>query len=253
MELAFDRHNLPGLTKSIKQTIRIEDPLFEPIHNTLKEALRGKTVALTVSISYTAFAVTEYEVTDCDLKGYMEARLEHAVPAYLNKRLGSFEKKGRAFVDMKTLLAECDGIESEADLIERLGADARHAEQIAYLAKQHLASLGPINVGTDGESVLCLLGGEDDCFFVWEIFDADLSTYLWRSTASLMELVANPNRYAEEMAHVVEEIESISRVGGRTKYKASKPANFSHFKHDYDAEGFDAWLSKLNQKLGRLL
>ena len=40
MELAFDRDNLPGLSKSIKHTIRIEDPLFAPIHNSLKEALR---------------------------------------------------------------------------------------------------------------------------------------------------------------------------------------------------------------------
>ncbi|MDF7825849.1 ATP-dependent helicase [Pontiellaceae bacterium B12227] len=253
VELAFDQHNLPGLTKSVKQTIRLEDPLFDAIHNSLKEALRGKTIALTVSISFNAFAVTEYEVTDCDLKAYMESRLEHVLPAYLNTRLESFEKQGRAFVDTKTLLEDCEGIESQADLLEQLAPDARHAEQVNHLAKEHLASLGPIHIGTAADSVLCLLGGEQDCFFVWEIFDADLSTYLWKSTASLMQLVANPNRYAEEMARVVEEIKSISAMGGRTKYKASKPANFSHFKHDYDAEGFDAWLSKLNQQLGRLL
>jgi hypothetical protein len=213
----------------------------------------GKTIGLTVSISYTALSVTEYEVTSCDLKDYLETRLEHAVPANLNKRLGSLEKTGQAFVDTKTLLEACDGIESEADLFEQLTSDARHAEQISYLAKQHLASLGSINVGTDANSVLCLLAGEQDCFFVWEIFDADLSTYLWKSTASLMQLSTKPNRYAEEMALVLKQIESIPKVGGRTKYKASKPENFSHFKHDYEAEGFDAWLSKLNQRLGRLL
>ncbi|WP_168442643.1 ATP-dependent helicase [Pontiella desulfatans] len=257
VELAFDQHNLPGLTTSIKQTIRVEDPLFEPIYNSLKDALRqapdGRTILLSVSVSYTALSVTEYEVTACDLKEYLETRLEQAVPAYLNQRLGAFEKKGRDFVDMKTLLAECDGIESESELVERLGADARHAEQIAHLAKEHLATLGPINVGTDGNSVLCLLAGAEGCFFVWEIFDADLSTYLWKSTASLMELSTKPHRYAEEMALVLKEIESIPKLGGRTKYKASKPGNFSHFKHDYDAEGFEAWLTKLNQKLGRLL
>ncbi|MCK5844877.1 MAG: ATP-dependent helicase, partial [Victivallales bacterium] len=227
VDLTFDRHNLPGLTKSIKQTIRVDDPLFDSIHNSLKEALRSKTIALTVSISYNAFAVTEYEVTSCGLKDYMESRLEHDLPVYLNKRLELFEKKGQTFVDTKMLLEECRGIESEADLFKQLAPDARHAEQVNYLAKEHLVSLGPISVGTAADSVLCLLGGADDCFFVWEVLDADRSTYLWKSTASLMELVANPNRYEEEMARVIEEIESISKRGGRTKYKASKPSNFS--------------------------
>ncbi|MEE9368409.1 MAG: ATP-dependent helicase [Pontiella sp.] len=257
VDLAFDRDNLPGLSKSLKQTIRVENSLFDPIHNSLKEALRqlpnGKTIALTVSVSYTGFSVTEYEVTDCDLAAYLEARLEHAVPASLNARLGSFQKKGLTFVDLKTLLKECDGIESEADLIEHISDDARHAEQIAYLAKEHLASLGPINVGTDGESVLCLLAGERDCFFVWEVLDTDLSTYFWKSDASLMELSTKPSRYAEEMAAVINKIESIAEMGGRINYKASKPADFSHLNHDYENEGFDAWLSKLNQRLGRLL
>ena len=253
VELAFDQHNLPGLTKSIKQTIRVENTLFASIHNSLKEALRGKTIALTVSISYNAFAVTEYEVTDCDLAAYMESRLEHAVPANLNSRLGSFEKKGLAFVDLKTMVEECAGIESEAELIELISEDARHADQIAHLAKEHLASLGPINVGTDGESVLCLLAGERDCFFVWEVFDADLSTYLWKSDASLMELSTKPTRFLEEMAAVIEKVKSITEMGGRIAYKASKPAGFSHFNHDYENDGFDAWLTQLNQQLGRLL
>jgi hypothetical protein len=253
VELAFDGDNLPGLTKSVKQTIRIEDPFFDSIHNSLKEALRGKTIALTVLISFNAFAVTEYEVTDCDLKAHMESRLEPVEPMNLKTRLSTFEKKGRAFVDTKTLLEECDEMESEVDLIDQLTTDARHAEQINYLAKQHLASLGSIHVGTDGNSVLCLVAGEQDCFFVWETFDADLSTYLWKSTASLMELSTKPTRYGEEISLVLKEISSIARFGGRMHYKASKPANFSHFKHDYDEEGFDAWLSKLNQQLGRLL
>ncbi len=252
VELAFDQHNLPGLTKSVKQIIRLEDPLFDAIHNSMKEALRGKTITLEVLISYNAFFVTEYDVTDCDLKDYMESRLEHAGPAALSTRLESYEKKGQAFVDAKTLLGECAGIESEADLIAQVADDARHGEQVAYLAKEHLASLGPIQIGTDKQSVLCLLGGANECFFVWEVFDADLSTYLWRSSAPLMELAAKPGRYAEEVALVLKEIESIS-LGGRTRYKAAKPANFSHFKHDYDAEGFEAWLAKLNQQLGRLL
>ncbi|MDF7806565.1 ATP-dependent helicase [Pontiellaceae bacterium B12219] len=253
VELAFDGDNLPGLTKSVKQTIRIEDPLFDSIHNSLKEALRGKTIALTVSISYNAFSVTEYEVTDCGLKAHMESRLEPAEPMNLKRRLAAFEKKGRPFVDTKTLLEECDDVESDAELIDQLASDARHAEQINYLAKQHLATLGPIHIGTDANSVLCLLAGEQDCFFVWEVFDADLSTYLWKSTASLMELSTRPTRYGEEMAAVLKEIDSIGRLGGRTKYKANKPANFSHFDHDYDEDGFDVWLSKLNQQLGRLL
>jgi DNA helicase-2/ATP-dependent DNA helicase PcrA len=257
VELAFDQHNLPGLSKALKQGIRIEDPLFEPIHNSLKETLsqlpNGKTIALTVSVSYNAFAVTEYEVTACDLKDYLEARLEHAVPASVNSRLESFKQKGAGFVDLKTLLEACAGVETEADLLGHVSADARHAKQVAYLAKEHLASLGPINVGTDGNSVLCLLGGADDCFFVWEVFNADLSTYLWRSTASLMQLSTKPNLYAEEMAAVIRQIESIDAMGGRVKYKASKPDNFFHFQHDYDTEGFDAWLMKLNQRLGKLL
>ncbi|MEI6890688.1 MAG: ATP-dependent helicase [Pontiella sp.] len=257
VELTFDSDNMPGLTKSVQQCIRVEDPSFVPLYNSLKDALRqrpnGKTIELNVLISYTAFSVTEYEVTDCDLAAYLDARLEHVMRVGLSKRLENLEQTGQAFVDTKTLLTQCDEIESEADLVGQLTSDARHAEQIAHLAQQHLASLGPIHVGTDANSVLCLLAGEQDCFFVWEIFDADLSTYLWKSTASLMELSTKPNRYAEELALVLKQIESISALGGRTKYKASKPANFSHFQHDYDAEGFEPWLAKLNQQLGRLL
>jgi DNA helicase-2/ATP-dependent DNA helicase PcrA len=257
VELTFDQHNLPALSKSVKQCIRIEDPFFDPLYNSLKETLRqlpnGKTITLTVLVSYNAFEVTEYDVTECDLKNYLESRLEHALPANLNARLASHEKKGRTFVDTKTLLEECDGIETEVSLLEQLAPEARHAEQIAHLAQEHLEKLGPIQVGTDASSVLCLLGGEDGCcYFVWEVFDADLSTYLWKSTASLMDLLTKPNRYAEEVALVLKEIESIPAVGGRTKYKASKPANFSHFVHNYEDEGFDVWLARLNQQLGRL-
>ena len=252
VELAFDLHNLPGLTKSVKQKIRIEDAFFEPLHDSLKDAVSG-IVTLSVLVSYNAFWITEYEVTDCDLKNVLEERVTpDALPSYLNRQLGAFEKKGRAFVDLQTLLAQCDGI-SEEDLFEQLIPDARHADQVAYLAEEHLSSLGPINIGTDGASVLCLLDGGTECFFVWEVFDADRSTYLWKTTASLREFMKKPKLYEEELAVVLKKIESINAMGGRTKYKASHPANFYHFKHDYEENGFDVWLSSLNLKLGRLL
>ena len=248
VELEFDQHNLPGLTKSVKHKIRIEDSFFEPIHDSLKDTVGG-TITLSVLVSYNAFWITEYEVTDCDLKNALEERVvPDAVPAYLN----AFEKKGFAFVDLQTLLAQCDGI-SEEELFKQLNPDALHAKQVEYLAKEHLSTFGSIHVGTDGASVLCLLEGEMDCFFVWEIFDADRSTYLWKTNASLREFMKKPKLYMEEVAIVLKEIESINTTGGRAKYKASKPANFYHFEHAYEEDGFDAWLSKLNLKLGRLL
>ena len=192
-------------------------------------------------------------MTACDLAAYLESRLEHAVPANLHQQLGVLKQADQAFVDTKMQLETCEGIESEAGLFEQLAADAPHAEQIAYLAEEHLASLGSLQVGTDANSVLCLLAGADDCFFVWETFDANLSTYLWKSNASLMELSTKPKRFAEEMELVLKQIESIPNLGGRTKYEASPPANFYHFKHDYEEDGFDGWLGTLNQRLGRLL
>jgi hypothetical protein len=163
-------------------------------------------------------------------------------------------EKGRDFVSTEEILSEVEelpGFESELDLVRCISKDKRHAEQIDYLAKEHLSSLGRISIGTDNHSVLCLLAGEEGCFFVWEMFDAELSTYLWKSTYSLAEITRDADLYTTELQRVLKEIESCP-VGRRNKYKAGKPDGFSEIEHDYENEGFDAWLGKLNRSLGRL-
>ena len=156
VELAFDQHNLPGLTKSVKHKIRIEDPFFEPIHDSLKEAVSG-TITLSLLVSYNAFWITEYEVTDCSLKSHLEEHLAHdSLPSYLK----SFEQKGCAFVDLKTVQEQCDGV-SEADLAACLEVEVRHAKQVAHLAEEHLSVLGA-DPYRNGWQVCALSAGRRD-------------------------------------------------------------------------------------------
>ena len=257
--LVFDRDNLPGLCSRVKQEIRIEDEFYQPIYNPLKGALsrlsNGQAISLEVSVSYTASSVTEYEVVHCDLRNYLESRVEHVVPKYIVERLDDIERETDSFVDTEEVLSEVGdlpGIETGVDLIRCLSKGRKHEKQIEYLAHDHLSLLGPINIGTDNDSILCLLAGGDGCFFIWEMFDAELSTYLWKSIYSLDQLTRDSGLYNEELLRILNEIESFPD-GSRIKYKASKPEGFSSFNHDYENDGFDVWLGKLNSKLGKLL
>lgn len=254
--LKFDRFNLKGLNGPLKYPLKLKDSSFHPVFNHLKKLLSslpdGKSISLEVSISYTAEKITECDVISCDLKDYLESRIERVVPQYIHKKL-QYKEGRRRFMDLGAVLKDVKGlpgVESERDLARTFfGEQSKHGQQVDYLSEHHLSVFGSINLGIDDLSILALLAGEGGCYFVWEMVDDENATYLWKSKYSHDQFSQDASLYEAELQRVLSEIESIPDVG-RIKYKAGKPDGFSFFDHDYESEGFEVWAGRLNNRIG---
>jgi hypothetical protein len=257
--LKFDRYNLPGLSRTVKLTVKIEEASFQPVFNRLKGALHqlpsGKTISLNVRVSYTEKEITESELVSCDLAEYLDGRIDRVVPEYIRKKLKYKEGDKRRFVDVGTVLKDVDGlpgIRNVWDLLQSyFGDQFKHGKQVEYLADKHLAEFGSINLGIADGSILALVSGADECFFVWEMVNDENATYLWQAKYSQEQFTQGPALYDAEMRRVLGQIGSVSDVG-RIKYKAGKPDGFSSFVHNNESEGFEVWVQRLNSQLGYL-
>jgi hypothetical protein len=134
---------------------------------------------------------------------------------------------------------------SEDELIEEIlkQKDAKHYQQLRYLADKHNRSVLKIRFVLMPFSFVFLLDGERLFHIIWETLDTEEATFIWH-------VEKNKNVLKERLRSIDKDLGFI-RNKGRQALTETNPENFSRIIHDYTdpRKGFILWRDELEERL----
>lgn len=122
--------------------------------------------------------------------------------------------------------------------------ESKHHKQLQFLSTRHREDLAALRFTTDPVAFLFLLDGVRRYYFVLEVYNQALATYVWECEKDAGAIHAK-----------LEELQRLM-VGFRTRarldYRRSSPEGFSVIEHDYsdEAAGFRKWQENLARIFG---
>jgi hypothetical protein len=257
VDLLLNKDDLPGFSRYTHETITMRDPIFQESVNHLKQYLaQCKTlpdITIKLQVRYNQSAVSTVTLLDHNLSTVLRTCIEESKPIATAQCLAELAEKDVVFVDSDKLISgslACFDMRTDNDIIDALitrRSEQKHAKQIAYLAPKHCYQYGKLRIGTDN-SLLCILKGTSNLFFVWEMFDENYATYLWKQELPHDNALKDPGSIQHEINKVEEQI-GIIKTKGRLAYRKENIPNFSFIDHVYGTDGiadFSAWKEKLN-------
>lgn len=232
-------------------TIRVDNPCLCPemrlVTAYLAKATRCKEVLFEVELNMTE--AKELVVTRASSSAI--ASLDQAMIENVNRKILTEAVFKRRFDDgqkLHLLASARSPVASPSTPQQALNEvlairDSKHHQQLSYLASKHLNYLAGLRFTTDPVSFLFLLEGSNWYFFVLEVYDQKLATYLWA--------VEKSRGAVERKLSELEPVMKYFREGSRLDYRVSQPEGFSWIDHDYSdpGKGFDAWKSALDREL----
>jgi hypothetical protein len=175
----------------------------------------------------------------------------------VRQRLEKFAENNSRFVEADQFFDNALGIQNDTHVIDALKHHQKHAEQMTYLSSAHCSDYGPIIFGTEDGSMLTILKHHETFFFVWELFDDDYATYIWKAEITPREAQILPEKMNLAFKNIAAEVQTIP-PGTRHTYRSQEKGN-THFKivsHSYHEDGtvdFSAWEKHLLEKLDAMM
>jgi len=248
IDILLTKNDLPGFCAYSDEEITITDTIF---HESLNDLNRCKEIAqkdlefsLKIQVRYGPSTVHEVTLLENNLADILQSAQRPFVAAKLAET--DFEEKPlRKRKDILGETGKALGVKTDADFLAA-APKLKHAKYINHLSTLHNTSLG--HIGFADRSAVFFLTKEDRCYFILEMFDKDLATYIWRTTTSKTEIEQSPVLFQQELHFIEEELEEIKK-NGRTGYKRTAPPTFHRIVHDYTEKGFRRWEEELRAHL----
>ena len=134
---------------------------------------------------------------------------------------------------------------TEDELLEEIFKlkDAKHYDQLHYLATNHDRSILEIRFVLMPFSFVFLLCGERDYHIIWETLDTEEATYIWH--------VDKNKQILKNKLQLIDHDLGLIRTKGRQAFIEIFPENFSRIIHDYSdkRKGFVLWKDQLEERL----
>ena len=123
---------------------------------------------------------------------------------------------------------------------------SKHYYHLRYLSSKQEEAWFKLRITDKPVSFIFVIKGDVDYFLVWETYETEEATYVWKLASS------NKQSHIEEVKKL---LDKIAWLRGRNKiqYIRSKPPNFCRIEHEYvgDDWGFEKWKAILTQKTTR--
>ena len=142
------------------------------------------------------------------------------------------DKKGSLYNNEDELMSE---------ILKR--KDAKHFNQIQYLAGKHDKAILKLRFVLMPFSFVFLLTGEKQFHIVWETLDTEEASFIWH-------IEKNKAALKEKLVLIDKDLGFI-RNNGRQAFTETNPLNFSRIIHDYTEprKGFIIWKDQLEEQL----
>lgn len=250
--VSFEYTPVPGLSPAI---VRIENPCLCPemrlVTAYLAKASKCKEVRFEVELSVTYESGEAKELAVTKVSSPTIANLNAALLENVNRKVltaAVFKRRPNDDQGLHLLASARSPIAKSCSAQQALKEvlavrDSKHHRQLDYLASKHLDEVAGLRFTTDPVSFLFLLEGSSRYFFVLEVYNQKLATYLWS--------VEKSREAVERKLPELEPLMKVFREGNRLDYRTSDPEGFSWIDHDYSdpQKGFEVWKSALNQVL----
>ncbi len=121
--------------------------------------------------------------------------------------------------------------------------DAKHYNQLRYLAEKHDRSTLKIRFVLMPFSFVFLITGTQQYHIAWETLDTEEATYIWHIEKNRQSLKKTLNQINQDLG--------LIRNKGRQSFMEKLPANFSRIIHDYSdmRKGLVVWKGQLEERL----
>ena len=253
--VSFEYTPIPGLCPAI---VRIENPCLCPemrlVTAYLAKASKCKEVRFDVELSVTYESGEAKDLAATKFSSPTIANLDAALLENVNRKVltaAVFKRRANDDQELHLLASVRSPIAKSCSAQQALNEvlavrDSKHHRQLDYLASKHLEDLAGLRFTTDPVSFLFLLEGSSRYFFVLEVYNQKLATYLWS--------VEKSREAVERKLLELEPLMKLFRESNRLDYRTSDPEGFSWIDHDYSdpQKGFEVWKSALNQVLETL-
>jgi len=218
---------------------------FDAIKDYYEKALRTKAIEFQVKL--------EASGRDIQLKeaSYVKGDLFHAnlvekvQDMVINETF--FSDEGDIYV-LEDKLAEATeklGLKEPKNLewlLDQFGKHkkSKHYDHLRYLAARQEAAAFRLRITAEPVSFIFVIKGKQDPYLVWETYETEEATYIWKLTG-----LAEQGQ-AAEVKGLLDRIVWL-RAGNKIRYIRSKPPNFWRIEHDYQQKdgGFEKWKTGL--------
>lgn len=222
---------------------------FDSIKNYFEKALGTKRIEIQISVEVrmetilnkTATSIQISQITE-NLIQQVEDNIIHETVANNDKNNFEILEKIKPFLKMFNI----DEAKKTNWLLNALlkKTKTKHYNHLRFLSNKHLSELVNLKITPKPVSFIFLIKENQNYFVVWESYNTEEATYIWKLEESEEKLL---------LASVEEIVDKIKwlRNNNKLPYIKEKPKNFIRLEHDYSGDdmGFKKWKKELEEFL----
>jgi hypothetical protein len=142
------------------------------------------------------------------------------------------EEKLKLVIGLDEINRNLDGLLKAMDKMKK----SKHYDHLRHLSSLHDAGTFRLRMTGQPVSFIFVIKGTKNYFLVWETYETEEATYIWRLENS------EGQSQRQEMIDLVDKIKWL-RERNRRLYRKSAPANFQYIEHDYSQPngGVEKW------------
>ncbi|WP_333821337.1 TOTE conflict system archaeo-eukaryotic primase domain-containing protein [Ohtaekwangia sp.] len=248
------KYKVPQITTEAQFEVENKEmrPEFEVLKPYFAKFLKVKSIRVNISYKIEFDKIKSYIAFSEDLDKINKELVEAVKFRFVTKTLiGRIpDLNSDNLLDVQQLQESSSSIDnslykSGEELIDEIlkMKDAKHYEQLRYLAGKHDRSVLRVRFVLLPFSFVFLLTGDQQYHIIWETLDTEEATYIW-----------NVEKHKATLKSKLKEIEQdlgFIRSNGRQAFIDKPRENFSRIIHDYSElkKGFILWKDQLQSRL----
>lgn len=218
---------------------------FDAIKNYFAKALGLKRFEFHVKLILVDGVVVDSYVTSPHIDLINENLLEQVAENYIEHEIILGNEEVTALEDKLSVVNAILSDEENKDanwLLEKIfsKSQTKHYIHLRYLSSKQKADDFKLSITGKPLSFIFLLESKGNYFLIWETYNTDEATYLWKIEGN------NAEDILSETEDIIEKIKWL-RKGNKLAYINSKPKNFKRLEHEYVGAdfGFKKWQMQL--------
>lgn len=220
---------------------------FDAVKGYFEKVLRRKTVKCQIAVEVIGRVIQSQSALFSDDDPFNKAVIEEVDDYILQANVFNNEEEIAVVEEkIKQLISLEEEERSLEGLLEKLGKikKSKHYYHLRHLSSLHDPDLFRLRMTGRPASFIFVLRGEQDCHLVWETYETEEATYIWKLTTRDRVLLH------QEMSDLLETIKSL-RKSNKLAYIRSHPAGLTRLVHDYSQAdgGLEKWKEALREAI----
>jgi hypothetical protein len=221
---------------------------YDAIKGYFEKVLRSKTVECQISVEALGGEIQSKNAQFTSGDPFTAAVIEQVGDYILKATILNGDEEISVVTEKLKPLVDLDPSEQNFDwLLEKLSQfkKSKHYYNLRHLSSLHEAGAFRLRMTAKPISFLFVIKGRQDFYLVWETYESEEATYVWR----LDSREGQPQR--QELNDLIEKIKWL-RNNNKNVYRKSPPANFKRIEHYYSQPdgGIEKWKGLLAQFVG---